>query len=49
MFVKSGESNMNTSSLHKKELKIYLVSVSKNELRKYLTEQKILKPLNNGF
>jgi hypothetical protein len=29
--------------------KIYEVSVSKNELRKYLEEQKIIKSLTNGF
>ena len=29
--------------------KVYQVSVSKNELRKYMEEQKIIKSLNNGF
>jgi hypothetical protein len=29
--------------------KVYQVSVSKNELRKYLEEQKIIKSLTNGF
>jgi hypothetical protein len=29
--------------------KVYQVSVSKNELRNYLEEQKIIKSLNNGF
>lgn len=32
-----------------KSWKVYQVSVSKNELRKYLEEQKIIKSLNNGF
>lgn len=32
-----------------KNWKIYQVSISKNELRKYLEEQKIIKSLNNGF
>jgi hypothetical protein len=32
-----------------KNWKVYQVSVSKNELRKYLEEQKIIKSLNNGF
>jgi len=37
------------SSLVVKNCKVYQVSVSKNELRKYLEEQKIIKSLNNGF
>ena len=32
-----------------KHWKVYQVSISKNELRKYLEEQKIIKSLNNGF
>jgi hypothetical protein len=32
-----------------KNWKVYQVSVSKNELRKYLEEQKIIKSLSNGF
>ena len=32
-----------------KGCKIYQVSISKNELRKYLEEQNIIKALNNGF
>ena len=32
-----------------KNWKVYQISVSKNELRKYLEEQKIIKSLNNGF
>ena len=32
-----------------KNWKVYQVSVSKNELRKYLEQQKIIKSLNNGF
>jgi hypothetical protein len=37
------------SSIGDENWKVYQVSVSKNELRKYLEEQKIIKPLNNGF
>lgn len=33
----------------KKEWKVYQVSVSKNELRKYLEEKSIIKSLNTGF
>ncbi|MBK6544598.1 MAG: hypothetical protein IPG12_04920 [Saprospiraceae bacterium] len=32
-----------------KNWKVYQISVSKNELRKYLEELKIIKSLNNGF
>ncbi len=32
-----------------KNWKVYKVSVSRNELRKYLEEQKIIKSLNSGF
>jgi len=32
-----------------KKWKVYQVSISKNELRKYLEEQKIIKTLTNGF
>ncbi len=32
-----------------KNWKVYQVSVSKNELRKFLEEQQIIKPLNAGF
>lgn len=32
-----------------KNWKVYQVSISKNELRKYLEDQKIIKSLNNGF
>ena len=35
-------------NLGNKNWKVYQVSVSKNELRKYLEEQKIIKPLNEG-
>ncbi len=37
------------SSIGDENWKVYQVSVSKNELRKYLEDQKIIKPLNNGF
>jgi len=36
-------------SLGLKNWKVYQVSVSKNELRKYLEEQKIINSLNTGF
>lgn len=45
-------SNTETSlptSIGEKKWKVYQVSVSKNELRKYLEEQKIIKSLSNGF
>ena len=37
------------ANLGVKNWKVYQVSISKNELRKYLEEQKIIKSLNNGF
>lgn len=37
------------ASLGIKNWKVYQVSISKNELRKYLEEQKIVKSLNEGF
>lgn len=37
------------TNLGKKKWKVYQVSISKNELRKYLEEQKIIKSLTNGF
>lgn len=36
-------------TLKQYNLKVYEVSISKNELRKYLEELKIIKSLNNGF
>lgn len=36
-------------SLGEKNWKVYQVSVSKNELRNFLEEQKIIKSLNQGF
>ncbi|MCF8374403.1 MAG: hypothetical protein K9H64_22470 [Bacteroidales bacterium] len=36
-------------SISEKNWKVYQVSVSKNELRKYLEERKIIKSLNEGF
>ena len=36
-------------SIGQKKWKVYQVSISKNQLRKYLEEQKIIKSLNNGF
>ncbi len=35
--------------LGEKKWKVYQVSVSKNELRKYLEDQKIIKSLSHGF
>jgi hypothetical protein len=37
------------ASLGVKNWKVYQVSISKNELRKFLEEQKIIKSLTNGF
>lgn len=37
------------SSLGDKQWKVYQVSISKNNLRKHLEEQKIIKSLSNGF
>ena len=37
------------ASLGLKNWKVYQVSISKNELRKYLEDQKIIKSLTNGF
>lgn len=37
------------ANLGVKNWKVYQVSVSKNELRKYLEEQKIINALNTGF
>ena len=36
-------------NLGAKNWKVYQVAISKNELRKYLEEEKIIKSLNNGF
>ena len=36
-------------SIGDKNLKVYQVSVSRKELRKYLEEQKVIKSLNSGF
>jgi len=36
-------------SIGQKNWKVYQVSISKNELRKYLEEHKIIKSLSNGF
>ncbi len=37
------------NSIGPKHLKVYQISIAKNELRKYLEEQKIISKLNNGF
>jgi len=50
MFTRSSEIETTLpENLGIKNWKVYQVSVSKNELRKYLEEQKIIKSLNNGF
>ncbi len=36
-------------TIEEKKWKVYQVSISKDQLRKYLEEQKIIKPLTNGF
>ncbi len=50
MFVRSAiiETTLPTN-LGNKNWKVFQVAISKNELRKYLEEQKIIKSLNNGF
>jgi uncharacterized membrane protein YjdF len=42
-------SNSVPDSIGENKWKVYQVSISKNELRKYLEEQKIIKSLTNGF
>ena len=50
MFTRSSETETTLpEKLGIKNWKVYQVSVSKNELRKYLEEQKIIKSLTNGF
>ena len=50
MFTRSSDTETALpASLGVKNWKVYRVSVSKNELRKYLEEQKIIKSLTNGF
>ena len=50
MFTRSSATETTTpTSLGVKNWKVYQVSVSKNELRKYLEEQKIIKSLTNDF
>ena len=50
LFTRSSETETTLpENLGIKNWKVYQVSVSKNELRKYLEEQKIIKSLNNGF
>ena len=48
LFVSSNSSTL-PSNLGSKNWKVYEVSVSKNELRKFLEEQKIINSLNTGF
>lgn len=50
MFTRSAATETKApSQLGKNNWKVYQVSLSKNELRKYLEEQQIIKPLNAGF
>ncbi len=50
VYTNSSETNMIVpESGSKRNWKIYKVNVSRNELRKYLEEMKIIPPLNNGF
>ncbi len=50
MFTRSSTTETNLpTNLGIKNWKVYQVSISKNELRKYLEQQKIIKSLNNGF
>ena len=50
MFTRSSETyNTSKNRLGIKTSKVYQLSISKNELRKYLEENKIIKSLNNGF
>jgi hypothetical protein len=49
IFTRSAAPETLPANLGVKNWKVYQVSVSKNELRKYLEEQKIIKSLNNGF
>jgi hypothetical protein len=49
-FTRSSEiSTIQPSSLGVNNWKVYEIKISKDELRKYLEEQKIIKSLNNGF
>jgi len=49
-FTRSANSETTLSdNIEDKKCKIYEVSISKNELRKYLEEQKIIKSLTNSF
>jgi hypothetical protein len=50
MFTRSATTETSLpASLGTKNWKVYQVSISKKELRKYLEDQKIIKSLNNGF
>ena len=49
LFIKNSTPNINNIVVVKSQLKVYTLTISKDELRKYLIEEKILKPLNNGF
>jgi hypothetical protein len=50
MFTRSSSTETSLpTSLGVKNWKVYQMSISKNELRKYLEEQKIIKSLTNGF
>ncbi|PQJ09125.1 hypothetical protein CJD36_020220 [Flavipsychrobacter stenotrophus] len=50
MFTRSAATETTVPShVENKSWKVYQVSVSKGELRKYLEENNIIKPLNQGF
>lgn len=50
MFVRSSSIAVTLpTSIESENWKVYQVSISKTELRKYLEEQKIIKSLTNGF
>jgi hypothetical protein len=50
MFTRSAATETTVPSrIDNKSWKVYQVSISKNELRKYLEENNIIKPLNSGF
>jgi hypothetical protein len=50
MFTKSSATETTLpTNIGRKNWKVYQVTISKNELRKYLEDQKIIKSLTNGF
>jgi HJR/Mrr/RecB family endonuclease len=45
----SSKINATTERIGDKNWKVYQITISKDELRKFLEEQQIIKPLLNGF